>query len=291
VVFHSGEELKKPPSPIVFSESNPLHLDFIESAACLRATMFNIKIDKYDKEYLVKVLKGVKVAEFKPKEGVKIATTKEEAEEQAKLTDDEKKVKEILSSLPSSSELKGFKLNEIEFEKDDDTNHHIDFVTAASNLRATNYKIPTANKHVTKGIAGKIIPAMVTTTALITGLTSFEAYKVILGVKTLEDYKNSFVNIALPFVTQSEPVQPTKEKYYDVEWSLWDRFDVDLGRDITLSEFMDYFKKKHKFVVTMLSCGTAVIYSFFTDRKQIEERKKKKLSKLVEEMSKKKRKN
>ena len=29
-----------------------------------------------------------------------------------------------------------------DFEKDDDTNHHMDFVTAASNIRATNYDIP-----------------------------------------------------------------------------------------------------------------------------------------------------
>lgn len=29
-----------------------------------------------------------------------------------------------------------------EFEKDDDTNWHIDFIHAASNLRARNYVIP-----------------------------------------------------------------------------------------------------------------------------------------------------
>jgi len=48
--------------------------------------------------------------------------------------------------------LAGFKIDElgftskdllpIEFEKDDDSNFHIDFIHAASNLRARNYKIP-----------------------------------------------------------------------------------------------------------------------------------------------------
>ena len=33
-------------------------------------------------------------------------------------------------------------LSEIEFEKDDPSNGHIDFITAASNLRARNYGIP-----------------------------------------------------------------------------------------------------------------------------------------------------
>ena len=32
-------------------------------------------------------------------------------------------------------------INTIEFEKDDDNNFHIDFLHAAANLRARNYKI------------------------------------------------------------------------------------------------------------------------------------------------------
>ena len=31
--------------------------------------------------------------------------------------------------------------------QDDDTNFHMDFIVAASNLRATNYSIPTADRH------------------------------------------------------------------------------------------------------------------------------------------------
>ncbi len=38
------------------------------------------------------------------------------------------------------------KLNEALFDKDDETNGHVDFITAASNLRAMNYGIPPASR-------------------------------------------------------------------------------------------------------------------------------------------------
>lgn len=43
-----------------------------------------------------------------------------------------------------------------EFEKDDDSNHHVDFMAAASNLRAALYGIATVDRMETKRIAGKV---------------------------------------------------------------------------------------------------------------------------------------
>jgi ubiquitin-activating enzyme E1 len=57
-----------------------------------------------------------------------------------------------------------------EFEKDDDFNHHIDFMNASSNLRAIMYGITPTDRMETKRIAGKIIPAIATTTTLVSGL-------------------------------------------------------------------------------------------------------------------------
>jgi ubiquitin-activating enzyme E1 len=67
----------------------------------------------------------------------------------------------------------------VEFEKDEDSNHHIDFIAACANLRARNYKIEEGTRHRVKMIAGKIIPAIATSTALIIGNCGMEIIKLI----------------------------------------------------------------------------------------------------------------
>jgi ubiquitin-activating enzyme E1 len=66
-----------------------------------------------------------------------------------------------------------------EFEKDDDSNFHIDFITATANLRARNYRINEVDRLKVKLTAGKIIPAIATTTAMVCGVTTLEMIKYI----------------------------------------------------------------------------------------------------------------
>lgn len=61
-------------------------------------------------------------------------------------------------------------INVEEFEKDNDKNFHIDFIAAAANCRAINYKLQPMDWMDVKLKAGWIIPALATTTAAIAGL-------------------------------------------------------------------------------------------------------------------------
>jgi ubiquitin-activating enzyme E1 len=229
------------------------------------------------------VLPTVIVPEFTPKQGVKIAVQDSEIGQQGQ--GDVNDLDNIINQLPAPSGFAGLRLSPAEFEKDDDTNFHIDFVTAASNLRASNYSIAVADRHKTKFIAGKIIPAIATTTALVTGLVCLELYKIVDERKVLEDYKNGFVNLSLPFMAFSEPIPAPKYKYHEAEWTLWDKFE--LRGDMTLRSIIGYFKDQHQLEVTMMSCGQTMVYSFFMPPKKLAERMDTPLTKVLESISKK----
>lgn len=57
-----------------------------------------------------------------------------------------------------------------EFEKDKDDNYHIDFIYSMANIRASNYKLDPMDWVNVKIKAGRIIPALATTTACIAAL-------------------------------------------------------------------------------------------------------------------------
>jgi len=75
------------------------------------------------------------------------------------------------------------KIFPVEFEKDVDDNHHIDWITAATNMRSWNYQIDVSLKSTVRMTAGRIIPAIATTTATITGFVQIEIFKQVFGLK------------------------------------------------------------------------------------------------------------
>jgi len=86
-----------------------------------------------------------------------------------------------------------------EFEKDEDSNGHIDLIYSMANCRSSNYKLTEMDWLTVKVKAGRIVPAMATTTACIAGLQSIELVKVLKKEK-LVNIKNAFLNLAVPIM-------------------------------------------------------------------------------------------
>ena len=97
-----------------------------------------------------------------------------------------------------------------------------------------------------------------------TGLVILELYKIIDGKDDLEQYKNGFVNLALPFFGFSEPIASPKGTYKSRDGDvtvdkLWDRFEVS---DIPLEDFLTEFEEKG-LSITMVSSGVSLLYASF----------------------------
>jgi hypothetical protein len=171
-------------------------------------------------------------------------------------------VGELIKLRSSSSNKSIPALHVAKFEKDDDKNSHIDFITHCANLRAWNYSIAPTTRINAKVVAGKIIAALASTTCAITGLVEIEFLKLALGLKIrrrprslawdapfpegeFAPYRGANLNLGSGTFTYSEPSavkrRPLKaaEGYasFPERFSSWDKIVVDTGKELTLAEF------------------------------------------------------
>uniref|UniRef100_A0AAR2ISJ7 E1 ubiquitin-activating enzyme n=1 Tax=Pygocentrus nattereri TaxID=42514 RepID=A0AAR2ISJ7_PYGNA len=201
---------KRCPHPLTFDPANTTHMDFVVAAANLYGQIYGIEGSR-DHEGIQKILSGVRVPEFTPKSSVKIAVTDEELAESKERKEE--------------GEQAGLDLWGLSPPNDDDSNFHMDYIVATSNLRAENYDIPAADRHKSKLIAGRIIPAIATTTAAVAGLMCLELYKLVQGHRRISSFRVAYVNMAVQYYVLSQPgraptftVSKTSSPGWDVQF-------------------------------------------------------------------------
>lgn len=275
--FWSGE--KRPPHKLVYDANNPIHRDFILTAARLYTVILGKEVDISSE-----TVASIAMAYFatSPSSPTKVSIlTREVAAKQISnflnYTYNMENISQLLADdcLFDQEFMKqltvwGAAPRALVFEKDDLTNGHVQYIASLANLRAENYDIPTVDYNEARRLSGSIIPAMVTTTASVVGLVGIEFYKVLLWNNPdasvrhpIDDYKSAFFNFALPSLQLSEPgpctfveCSTTKEKI-----TPWD--SIELPKTVTVQEVIDYFVSRYKGEVDSIIFNTRMVYSSF----------------------------
>ena len=142
------------------------YTDFVFHTACIMSDILGLQRPSADE--VATIAKDIPETEWTPE------TAEKEADESIE------SLLEKLDAIPSTGET----IQEMEFEKDEDDNHHIDWITAACNERSHNYYIDESTSDYVRVTAGNILAAIATATASICGAQMIEIAKHLLSVET-----------------------------------------------------------------------------------------------------------
>eukprot|EP00697_Spironema_sp_BW2_P016821 gnl/Spiro4/8262_TR4369_c0_g1_i1.p1 gnl/Spiro4/8262_TR4369_c0_g1~~gnl/Spiro4/8262_TR4369_c0_g1_i1.p1 ORF type:complete len:1045 (-),score=275.26 gnl/Spiro4/8262_TR4369_c0_g1_i1:23-3097(-) len=258
-LFWSGT--KTFPQPQYFDVENPMHQKFMSAAVALRARCCGVECfggGRTDTPQAIQAIMtmaaGIRLREFVP--------AKLSAAEDAKTSENSADF-DYRSILPRLATAHA-PFVETAFEKDDDRNYHVDFLWAASTIRALIYKIEPTNRLKTKLVAGKIIPSVVTTTALITGFGCMEMLKLWLN-RPHDAIRQVTVNLAIDSVMVEKPLECPVWKYgrpeAEKKFTLWDTVIYPNGRSALVSEFVAFLKREWHLEVYALTVGPQTIWN------------------------------
>ena len=127
-----------------------------------------------------------------------------------------------------------------------------------------SYGISTADRNTIKKIAGKIIPAISTTTAFVTGTISLELFKIECGLNVIEKYRSCFANLSMPMFCFTEPGPCSKFTFCKKEYTLWDHLVLKKSEDLqTIGDLVSKLEELIGGEVSMVTAGSVSLYIGF----------------------------
>ena len=157
----------------------------------------------------------------------------------------------------------------IEFEKDDDELGHVQWISLCSNMRNYQYLIEQTTLWDVRKIAGNIIPALITTTSLISGFQILEfirvcklyqpnKYIVKENHNDINMYKNRFVNLNTNYCDGINPPFSLNYKLNnDTNISVWTNFKTS---HIDTEKIIEQIELETKKKVEFMTHGNKTIY-------------------------------
>ena len=220
---------KRRPRPLEFSASDAHSLEYLYAASNLYAFVFGIAPVRSRAQFEVLVCSlGLRQPAWDP--ATAAAAEAQGGEEEAGEGDLPAKIDALCEELRAVDTSRLQAATAHDFEKDDDKNFHVDFLTCATNVRSWNFGIKESARAHVKVTAGKIIPALATTTAMICGLVDIEFCKLVLGLQNVgkDAFFNANINLAVganafnAFNPEARtPPSPAIQKGTRVLISLW----------------------------------------------------------------------
>jgi ubiquitin-activating enzyme E1 len=226
--FWSGA--KRFPHPIEYNRENRGHAAFVQAAAVLRARVFGIAAEGEAAEVEIDGLS----------------------------CDGECSAGDFFKVIRNAD--REMALTPVQYEKDNDV--HVSFVWAAANVRAENYSIEPATWLAVHRMAGRVVPEIVTTAAVVAGFVALEMYKVhAIEPLNLTSYRNGSFDLETNSFSLSVPqppaatVCPTNQLRF-TDWDSW----IVRG-DVTLSELVEVVARVFRAQVYSIYYGNKVLYS------------------------------
>jgi ubiquitin-activating enzyme E1 len=226
-----------------FDPKNPHHSSFVTAAAILRARLFSIPAE----DWIVERAAAIEVPAYVP------SSQGSEEIRQRELIDLSSRLRRYIGSRAS--------FHVEEFEKDVASNHHMEFIAAAANIRAVNFRIEPQDEPSIRRIAGKIAPVLATTTATICGFVALELYKVhSIERRDLADFTAVSIDLAdctivlgAPFATPTQ-ICPANGQVFSI-WTHW-----RIEGDRTLQELLSELNERFGVTPSRITLGEITIY-------------------------------
>jgi len=244
------------PKPLVFSTTNPDHMEFVGLLAVGLARVVGVQEGKFEGEEIIKMLEGMTVPSFMPK-NKEIITDESIASDN--VTDAHGEIDlSKLSSLLNSSTLH---VDEADLPQSKVTRLSV----LASHLRCDMYNIPRATDEQMMYFMGYLEPCLSSTVHQVVGIGLGELVKIFSSSSGCSSSSNSSAPtnwwVGPGLVTASAAVKPALTKLSPgLSVTLWDKLEIQGDSSTTLQDFLHMMQQKYQLEVTMVVQDSRMVY-------------------------------